>query len=562
MPDPSQADGPSWLDQLLGSVKDSVSTVTQFANTVTGVAKAGAASVQGNMQSGAAAYQAQSSAIGQESAAEQTVNTIKGQAAAKQHSDDAIAAQQLGVDNDGFAKKSAQISSSYDELLGYDKQLKEIAGHTLLNDPVNWVADLFRKPVIDDKRAAVVQELGDQNLALKNAQSATSAQFAVNASLDVATGANIIDAQNKAIAAKAAEASAVTGQEAAKYQNSALMAITSLTNAGFDAAVKANAVNANAADIAFKGMLVPAQVGFYSATEGERAEVTAQKLETQQERDLFTKDLQSASEVTGGAIPNTIAGYNNLKDANQRSAANNIIAANKVDRGTYGIDPIAAVNNAQGAGIVSATPGEEMTRRFIGGAIAKAEQINDSKGVNTKFRQLDPATRKELSLGQLNGEVTASLQDVSKPGSIYSTLSVAKAAALAPIASTDIGKAIAPLGADKNYAINGNDLISTAKDLISKNQLNVPQAAAQLKQIAQTLQMATNAAVMPQRYRLPVLGSDRAPGYNMSVQMPASVNPLGGKITKIVDFTNPAEVETFITRSLLQDQRIANQAGP
>lgn len=540
MPTTNAPEDTTFMDRMLDEFKESAKGVQQFASTVGSLVAGGASAVQGNKAAGDAAYGKEQTAImeGGKAAAEE--NTLKGQAAINERNDNAIAAQTIGVDSVGIANRNEHIRHLGSDITSIDQQLTEADNTSIFDEPLKYITNLFTTPALTSQRKSLLQEYTDSTKFLKDAQETTKESFAINSSIDKAVGDQIYDAQNKQILAKAMQDAAKSGEDAAKFDNSALSTALSMNIESFDINYKAMVTKANVIDQTM-------QVENFEASNLGKAANSALKQNKVEELESNNRNLQLLSTFTNRPAPFTVGEYNGMP-TKLKGVYDNILTS-ALTAGSYGVTPVDSFKNTQDAGIPPATGSELLTRNYIGKAIAQASNIGN-------WKQTAPQEQRQILEDAVTNTVAKELRSIPPSGGIYSPPTLSRTLMLPMVAATDIGKALIPSGSvDSSYPTKAEDLMSTAIKLGSEGKIAPGILASQLTTIAKAMQAATSVTNMAQKYRLPVLGSDRAMGgqYNMAVP---DINPtLFGSSFKVLDFNNTGQLESYITRSILNKQR-------
>lgn len=529
------------MNDVLGGLKTSVQNIVDFSKTVGNIALAGGKAIQGAAGSAAGAAQAAASAEIDKGKATQDINTIEGQAAIQKKNDDSIVAQALGVTSQQAVARAGEIKQTQDQVLGYDKQLQDAAGKTLLTDPLGWIGNLIKVPIIQEQRDRAQTTYEDQTKFLNDNQAMASHEFAISSSLDIAASSQLIAAKNKQAADDAQVAASTALERAASFNIEAINAATASSREALDAS--------------FKGMAAQSDM-YEKLRQKEVDEVTLPsrqiaadiKNETLATRNAEDLRLKAASVATNGAIPADRGSFKAISGP-QKDAMNRVI--DSLPYGSYGVAPVESLNNAINAGINPLTAGEAETRNFIGNSVAVAQkQYNPQQNGGVPWNRVDVATRTLTANTLLDKQISLDLTDVSKPGSIYSTPTYDVAMKLPIIANSPLGQLLKPLANGKS-TVNGSDLINAAVQLSSK--IPVSEVAKQIVDVSKSLMAATNAANMPNKYRLPSFGSEKAPGYNMVYD----TGQVWGSSSRIIDFSNPAQVEAAIAR-VINNRKFSN----
>lgn len=533
MADTNNMQDDNFVDNMFKEFSDSASGVIALAKSVTGIAQAGAANVQANKVAGDQAYSQEQGAFIKAGQDAQDINTINGQAVINKANDDSIVATSGGTTAAQMADRNVKIKSLQDSIISRAETLKEAAGTSIFNDPVKWLTNQFTVPFVSDKQDAEIAEYKEMNQFTEDDQKRSTAQFAIDTTLNVAKGQKLIDAQNDLALQDSIVKSADSKQKMAQFDNSAVAAATSMSIAGFDQQYKQM-------QIAGETQARAIQALSFDATNPGKLATSTMKEYREQGMEAQIKDVTDLNSFTNGASPSNPGAYDK-QPIKIKAAMDNIMSSMKTI-GAYGQNPIDAYNNTQAAGVPPGTAGEKLTKDYIGKTIAQVESDNrewKSFPAGVQFDKINTALKNKMS---------NDLSDVSKPGSVYSTPSLATAVKLPMIAVTDIGQAMLPMANNPNYTVNGNDLMATANKLIDDGKLDPGKAAAQIVQIGKTLQAATNAAGSFKKFGIPQFGSGPASGYKMSVEDQSSLS----SGMKSIDMINQAQVESFLTRQAIQ----------
>lgn len=532
MADTSNMQDDNFVDRMFQEFSDSASGVVALAKSVTGIAQAGADNIRSNQAVGDAAYGQEAIAYTRAGQDAQTVNTIKGQAVIDTANQDAIVAQSSGTTAQQMADRNTKIKELQDSIISRAEVLKEAAGTTVWDDPIKWLTNQFTVPFVSDKQDAEIQEYKQMNQFTKDDQERASSQFAIDTTLNVAKGQKLIDAQNDLLAQDALAKAADSRQKMAQFDNSSVAAATSMTIASFDQQYKQMQIQGETQTRAIQALT-------FDAANPGKAATSIMKQYREQGMEAQIKDVTDLNTFTNGASPSSPGAYDKMP-IKMKSAMDNVMSSMKV-LGAYGQNPIDAYNNTQAAGIPPGTAGEKLTKDYIGKTISTATAA-------ANWKTLDPATKFNIQDGLLRNRIANDYADVSRPGGVYTSMPLTSAVKLPMIAVTDVGQALVPMAGDLNYTVKGDDLMATAGKLIDDGKLDAGKGAAQIVQIAKTLQAATNAAGSFKKFGIPQLGTSAAPGYNMTVE---DQNTMSSGI-KTIDFTNQAQVESFLTRQAIQ----------
>jgi hypothetical protein len=547
---------PSIIDNVLDSLDQSVQNIVTFSKGVAAAGTAAAGSILGSKAVGDTAVQQQKQAFINEGQATQDVNTIKGQADILLKNDNAVTAQTAGVSGPQFADSIAQIKNLQQSILSRDEIIKQKEGTSFLDSPLDWFANKFTLPFIESKQAAEVDEYKHAIQFLGDNQAVASKEFAINSTLDAAAGAPLIAAENKITAAKAIEQATQSQIDAAKFDTAATTAALSANNEALDAGYKAMQTTFEANQAARENARLNLEEENSSVsrlTKEQRLNIAQSEFAEREQKFKDSQDQRTSYEqsltrlaIATGSKPMSIGQFTALPKP--RIEANDKLMAALDTGGSYGIDPLSAVDNLDGAGYKPTTGGEALTYNFIK-TTAAAEAAKYTKGDNSPQGWADMPNDIKYSImsNAILGRLKSDYDSIPESGSIYSPPPLISTLKLPTVANTDIGKNLSAAIVQKNgqlnetYPTKPEDIWSTALGLV-KSGKSAGDVATQLSTIGKSLQAATNAVYGIDKFSLPALGTAQAPNYNITVTMPT-----GEK--KTVNLLNTAQTESLLTRS-------------
>jgi hypothetical protein len=500
------------------------------------------------------------------------VNDAIAKAKAKEIQDNATAAAYFGLTpgaTDGvIAKYSMQIADSEAQL---DAKRQEILGkqqQSFFDNPISWFFNQLALPY-DIAEFHTLSNTATHKLdILKRLEDATLEAFKVNAGVDQATAAAVLDGQNKA-----ALGEALVNQAASEVQVGHLgVQETSVRMQGtmdaFNASVAQHqawvsdqnlAVNQATLDINKRQIDNNDARLLIEQNEAKTREQQAQvnlslskinldnaQLQAEGRADINNRLMKIAQ--TWKMTPITAEQLNMMSDGPLKQFLMSKLIDPNIQEGkapALGYDAVDAVSKANAIN-APLTPGMNIVREKL----IKIE--SDIIGPQQfTWKQLDPSVQHIQLQNAIQAEVKKEVNNIPdqggifSPGSLRATLSIGQGEA--SLANTKIGAALAPAAkADPTLPTSASMILQTALQLIQAGKATPAEMASEVNRIYTAIIADNNDQRQYQEFRLNPL-DPQINGFKTSVQFG---NDWGSKAP--VNMVSPSAVEAVLTRMLLR----------
>ena len=537
MSDTSGIDGSGTLDTatLMKGYQAAQGQIQSSASDLAQALQTGKEGIQNQEQSSEAAIKA-----------EQAINTLKGAAAAKEQADNAAAAAHFGTNPDAasyiMATLGDRIISDENDIVGRRQMISEKMNQGFLDNPMQWLTNQITLPM--DVYAANVKIAGvNQDLdTIHQLQQATREQAATNSIIDQANAATLAERNNEWLATQAQMA---LGQSQQKLAQLGIQGAT-LKDAQSKTQLEAMFQLNNA--LATKQHLEMEQANLPLVQQQRQDSITRTQLlideknTSDQNKAFIQQKLDNFTDSYGMTrVPfeqfKMMTGR--MKDIMEQG-----ILAPETDSGRMPgayQGPAAAINSAN---MVNAplTPGMNDIRNKLGKAM-------DIAHANPMWNTWKPGEQTIKENEEIQKVIGNDLQNIPNEGSIYSPLSMNAMITASPALNDNpLVAELAPLAKkDTSYVANANDIFKTALKMITSGDMTTGAAAENITQLYKTMQIQLNTTKQYARYGIDPLSD--ASGYKQSVYL-----GLGYGQTRVVDFTNKADVENAITRSVINSR--------
>lgn len=501
------------------------------------------------------------------------VNDAMAKAKAKELADNASAAAYFGLTpgaSDGVvAKYSMQIADAENQL---DAKRQEILGKqqtSFFDDPISWFFNQMALPY-DIAEFHTLSNTASHKLdILQKLEQATLEQFKINAGVDQATAAAVVDGQNKAALGEALVNQASSGVQTAQLGISETSVRMQSTMDGFNASVAAH--QAAVADVNLE--INKATLGInqrqiadtdarllIEQDQNKRQEQQAQvqlalsnmqlgneQIAAQARNDLNERFAKAAA--VWKVAPITVEQWRLMSDGPTKQFWDRAIMAPEIQDGkapALGYDATDALAKANAVN-APLTPGINYVRDKLvtmrDNVIAPQQYTWKSLSPDTQHVMIQNAIQENVKKEVNNIQDTGG---IFSPGSLRSTLSIASGEA--SLAETKIGAALAPAArADPTLATKSDMILETAVQLINKGVLTPATAAYEINRIYRAIIQDNNEQRQYQEFRINPL-DPQANGFKTIVQFG---NNWGSKAP--VNMVSPAAVEAVLTRMILRE---------
>lgn len=490
-----------------------------------------------------------------ETQANQAINLIQGAAKAKEQADNRAASASFGTNMDAssyvIASLGANILASEQDIQQRRDMISKKLAVGITDDPLQWMINQFTVPM--DVYAANVKIAGvNQDLdTIHQLEQATREQDATNAMNDQANASVLADRQNQVLAAQATINLGKSQQQLAALGMQGVTLKDAQTRDQLSAMWQMN----NAQNEAERLKISEANQSLLQAQKEELILKNQQTISDKAAKDQDTATLVAGLQKFGAMInqpPPSIAALKMMSDK-QRDIWINGASDPDVNQGRLpgaSIGPAVAFNEANDIG-ARLTPGMNDIRQKIGKIIDT--NIADN-GIG--YSQLKPAEQNRLGNLAIQQSVNTQLKNIPTNDSFYSPLSLNSMITASPaLANNPIVAQLAPIAtADNTYAANPNDIVKTAMTAIGSGKMTIAEASTSISELYQTMSQQLNNLKQYSRFGLPNLGENT--GYKQSV-----FSGVGFGSSRVVDMTNPADVENILTRNLML-LKIPSDLGP
>lgn len=506
--------------------------------------------------------------------------TAIAKAKAKEIADNATAAAAFGFTpgaSDGtIAKYSAAISDAENAV---DAKRSEILGKQQLSffdDPIQWMFNQVALP-FDIAEFHTLNSTAAHKLdILTRMEQATQEAFKINAGVDQASAAAVVDGQNKVAAGQAMVAQAASGVQTAQLGLQATSVRLAGTKDAFDASIQAHqawvadqnvAINAAQLDLN-KQQLADSDARLLlekdqAARQEQQATVQLalsnlslgnEQIAAQGRNDLNIR-LAKVAQVWK-VQPVTIDQLRLMGDGPTRKFWENGIMDPAIQEGNapaLGYDATDALGKANAAN-AALTPAINYVRDKL---ITMRDNV--IMPLQMTWKSLSPDTQHVMIQNAIQGDVKKEVNNIPdqggifSPGTLRSTLSIGQGEA--SLANTKIGAALSPAAkADPTLPTKASMIMDTAVQLIQGGKMTPAEAAGEINRIYGAVVQDNNEQRQYQEFRLNPL-DPQVNGFKTSVQFGTG---WGNKAP--VNMLSPSAVEAVLTRAILQ-QRIQNNLG-
>lgn len=539
-PDGTPAKDETWLEKTVGDYQKSLDTVTGVAKLVSGSIASAAGQVAGAAGMASSATSQSQAGVAQSAAGQTAQANLEGAARDKLANDNLTVATAEGTTPQQMVDRANRLTGIAQQVTADDTELQKRAAVSIFDDPLTYIGNMFTTPFIQNKHDADLQAFKDESGILNQQQTETSDAAKVNVGLDAAHGADYTKSITTQIAGKAQIEAAQATMEAAKFQSSNATALASVSGEELNTAVKSAGVAGSAINEARNNLNYDATTGGKSG----RSAFIQEKVSQLKQLDTNNQIVSSAVGRTQNPFTETeIRGMSTSQKAAFADAQNSILTGVNVGlapmEAPLGSSPVDAAFNSKTLGILPSTPAEADTRNFIAQTAALAENMKPPPG-QPGFHQLSVEGKKSTVNNLIDNQFKGLYNSIPASGSILSPGPMSSVLSIPAVASTDLGKALAPISINRLAPVNFDVIGAQAQKMIDDG-VPIPNVAAQMKVMGQAMTAQVNSVRGLSKYALPTLGTDQNPSFN--------VNMTGADgIPKIVDLNSQAAIETYLTR--------------
>lgn len=508
------------------------------------------------------------------------VNEANVRAAVKMKMDNAAVAAAFGfMTPRGQSISAAELS---EKIAIEEKDLDERRSMILakqeasfFDNPISWISNQISLP-FDIAAFNNVNAGQEHHLAvLHRLASFTEEQIKINAAVDTAAGAGMLDGMNKMATAKALEQQAASSLAVAQLGVHANSVRLAATEDMFRNSIATNELKVKAVEISLreKGLSMEEeklslekvhstleQNAALRAEESHKLEIIQRQLTlgNEQERVAAKLDLNKRLLIAAQVFkldPINVDQLQLLGSGPQKAFWEQAISDPNIQSGRLGFDAASALDVANKLNM-PLTPGINIVREKL---ITWQQNAIANEGGGITWKALGPEVQHFKVQKLIADNAVSEMKNIPNEGGIFSPPSLVKVLQIgtgdAALANTKIGAALAPLAArTPNYATKADDILAVAADLIAKGEASPAQMAAEINKIYTAILVDNNDV---RQYSLLGLKAPTAgvEGFKTSIQLG---NAFGSKA--IVNMTSPAAVEGILTR-LLTNRQITETIG-
>lgn len=478
-------------------------------------------------------------AINAEGQAAQDINTIKSNLALSTFAKKKDAAATFGTDPDAPTYVMATLASSIldgtKDLQARDAAIQQKMDTGFFDDPISWITNQFTLPGDVEAYNNKVQNLNESNDIMAKLQARTSDQAKIIDAIDANLSETLVAAQNKGLAAQAAEKVAQSEQKMASlgltYSNIRL----AQTDEQFKAVIAVN--NAKVQQQQLSLSIDANQIA------RERLDIDREKknieLAMVKDKEAGEKALQGkldgATAVLG--IQRITVNEFKLMEGKYRDMILSAAFDPSVQfHGSVGIDMADSIIKANTLN-APLTPGlndvrKELTRTMNTYIANHPELKSDPQKLRIDVQsQLDTRVRNEAAL-------------IPETGGIYSAPPLAKVLEIPAVKNTMLGTLVMPLAATPAYPTKPSDFYTQATKAVMEGKMTSAQAASELSGIFKSIEVDNNTNRQYQRLAIP-----------MQKSFKASVNVgTGWTGMQTINMSNPVEVEAALIRTVTRQK--------
>lgn len=533
----------SWMKKTQDDLHTSIQNVQDIASLVGGVLKGAAGTVAGAGAQGQAALDQTKQGVAQSAAALTTKAQIEGAARDKEVNDNLTVATAENMTAPQMVERANRMTMLAGNIQAENDDLRQRAGVSIFDDPLSYVKNMFTTPFVQEKHDADLKAFQEENAILQAQSQQTQDGYKINSGVDAAHGADYTKAVTDDIAGQARQKNAAAALEAARFSSANAQVTASLTEAQMNNAVKAASVANSAAAEARAQDIFDINTG---NLEG-RAAITQQRA-----KDLQEADTENRIATAGLGIP----GLNNTNikqlkgpqaqafEIAKNSIYGGVAAGQSPSEAALGPDPLTAVFVKQTLGIKMNNPAAEDTATWIRNTQAEmaGTKLKGEGGASISFERLKPEERNTLVNERIQQKYNNLYSNIPASGSPLSPAPLSSILKSPLFAGTDLGKALSPLAINPLAPIDYDTMTYQVEKLIDSGKISIPQAAAQMRILGNTMTSQVNQFRGLSRLGLTPLGTEQRPSFNVVLKS-------GPNDTRKTDLNNQADIENYLTRS-------------
>lgn len=417
--------------------------------------------------------------------------------------------------------------------------LQKKADAKFLDDPIEWFTNQLSMPgdmyalEIGQKRQARKQEV------LQRLQTETKEQIALNNAIDgndAAVRADALEKQNLAAAAiKVAESQKFLIQTGMTGINIRMAA----NRQQFEETVQLNGALAQQQQLQLsRAHLGIAEKQLAIQTEMKNLQIEERK-DNLEARQAMQKSINNASEVLG-LRPISVAEFNHLT-GQRKELYMQLMSDPNVQEGRAGYNAAQSLDvynklNAPG------NPGVNLVRKVL--TDVKNKVIDDTPD----WKQKDAAQQNELVQKNIQARVRSEYGNIPEEGGIYSPGTLLSVLKIPEVAKIPIAADLVQLARVPDYKTSANDIFTVALDRIAKGTETPATVAAQIADIYKAINSDNNTQRQYNKLAIPIPVTHKT---NLFFGF-------GWNSSQVVDMTNPAALETALTRAAVLKSRTGN----